>query len=222
MSDLLTAELQELGTTGIVEDDSGARAFFDTGAQARSAAAAHDGEYEFVADRDWVALSREGWQHRAIGTRLWLAPDWDSTPTPQGRIRIHYRDGMSCGSGEHPCTRLCLAAMDELMPAGAVFLDVGAGSGLLLEAASKLGASVAAGCEIDPAMLTPGSFLGSLRSVRTASIDFVVANINEYEVERLMPDIQRVLKPGGTALTSGFRGEGYRTLEGWALNVIRT
>ena len=51
-----------------------------------------------------------------------------------------------------------------------------------------------------------GLFTGSVRAVRTAAVDFVVANINAEALVSLAPEIERILKPGGSAALTGFPG----------------
>ncbi|MBS1827970.1 MAG: 50S ribosomal protein L11 methyltransferase [Acidobacteria bacterium] len=231
----LIAELYAAGTTGIVEEDSFLEAFFDTEAEGRAAAetfAAHSPEWVDHGQRDYVAEVQAQWKPQPVGERFWLAAPWDETPAPEGRLRIEYQAGMACGSGVHPCTRLCLAALETAVRPGCAVLDVGVGSGILLMAAEQLGARALMGCDIDhdsvviAAQVIPQAvlFTGSLRSVRDASFDVVIANISSVAAEDLHTDLVRVCRPGGTILVSGFRSgdwpEGYDgerlELEGWA------
>ncbi|MBL8174078.1 MAG: 50S ribosomal protein L11 methyltransferase [Bryobacterales bacterium] len=243
--DDLIAELYAAATTGIVENeypggDCMLEAFFDTAAEAQAAAQAFaENRPEWVdhGARNYIAEFQAQWQPVLAGNRFYLAAPWDESPAPAGRLRLDYQAGMACGSGIHPCTRLCLAALESVVGPGAKVLDVGAGSGILLMAAAQLGASTLAGCDIDhdsaaiAAQSVPQAalFTGSLRSVRGACFDTVIANISCMAAEELREDLLRVVKPNGTILVSGFRSgdwpAGYggerMELEGWAAIVER-
>lgn len=213
--DFLIAELSELATTGIVEGAGVIEAYFDTEEEARGVAARYPQRHPRVVvhgARDYVTEFQSAWQPLVIGERLWLAAPWDPSPTPPGRIRIEYQPGMSCGSGAHACTQLCLEALErELRPADAM-LDVGVGSGILLLAAKQLGAGRLAGCDIDHDSVLYGAhtvsagaslFTGSTRSVRSLTFDVVVANISAPATDLLIGGLRRIARRA--VIVSGFR-----------------
>ncbi|MBL8231238.1 MAG: 50S ribosomal protein L11 methyltransferase [Bryobacterales bacterium] len=228
--DFLIAELSELATTGIVEGIGVIEAYFDTEDEARSVAARyprHRPRLVVHAERDYVTEFQSAWQPLAIGERLWLAAPWDPSRTPEGRIRIEYQAGMSCGSGAHVCTQLCLEALERELRPGDAMLDVGVGSGILLLAAKELGAGRLAGCDIDHHSVVHGAhavsasaavFTGSTRSVRPRSFDIVVANISAPATDLLIGDLCRIARR--TVIVSGFREqERHRAWDGKAGSV---
>src|SRR5512138_2682 len=126
-------------------------AWFPDAGAAGEAAAAHGGEMAEVADEDWG----EGWKKdlRPLDVgRVRVRPSWIADPAPAGSVEVVIDPGMAFGTGTHPTTSLCLAALSDLLaarPAAAV-LDVGTGSGLLAIAARKLGAGRVVATDNDP------------------------------------------------------------------------
>ena len=236
--DELTAELWEAGTTGIVDEPAGLRAFFDETADLptlRRRFASYVPELRREHDIDWEQVSRDAWPPLLIGERFFLVPPWRDDPTPGGRLRLEMTPGMACGTGHHPATQLCLEATERYVRPGATVLDVGAGSGILSAAAQLLGAGLVVACDIDAEAiaiarerLTCPAFAGSADAVRSAFADVIVANISSAAVEELAAEFRRVQKPGGVLILSGFprwdSPEGYNpkeTLhrEGWSCFV---
>jgi ribosomal protein L11 methyltransferase len=212
--DILVARLWEAGPNGIVESDRALEAFFPDDTQSAhliEAFGEHAPLWRHVSDVDWVARTRESFPAIPLGERFFLAPPWSDAPTPQGRLRLEINPGMACGTGWHPCTQMCLAAMERYLQPGSSVLDVGAGSGILSKAASLLGAARVVSCDIDPdsaaiasqTLSNPG-FVGSADAVCSQSFDLVIANISGEVVTALLADLERARKPNGRLILSGF------------------
>jgi len=221
IKDLTIAELWEAGCTGIVElpdegDTAKMRAFFDDDALAPGLQARFGGEVKAADVRDWVAFAREHLQPMEIGERIFVVPEWRDEATPAGRIRIEVNAGLAFGTGAHETTRLCMEAIERHLREGMRVVDVGTGSGILSEAAMKLGASGAWACDTDHGAVIVAKenferagvgvpvFVGSADSVASGSADVVVANISPAWIAELAGEWLRILRPGGVAILSGF------------------
>ena len=104
-----------------------------------------------VEDRDWSSEWKALIKSVQIG-RLWVGPPWEADAAPKDKVRLIIEPKMAFGTGDHPTTSLCLAAVDAFMAAhpGASVLDVGTGTGVLAIAAKKLGAARVVGIDNDP------------------------------------------------------------------------
>ena len=105
---------------------------------------------EDVVERDWSVEWRNQIKSVTVG-RLWVGPPWEKPTAPQDKVCIFIEPKMAFGTGDHPTTSLCLAAVDTFMGnnPGASVLDVGTGTGVLAFAARKLGASRCVGIDND-------------------------------------------------------------------------
>lgn len=211
--DELVAELWEQGTQGIAEDDlpdghCQLRAFFDSVVDNPSWARFNP-RWQEEQPADWTGKWRESWQPQLAGERFFLAPPWSDSPAPPGRIRLEMPAGMAFGTGQHPTTRLCIEQMERQIKQGETVLDVGTGSGILARAAVILKAGLVIGCDIESDAVSAAAryaegasmFIGSLRSIRTASVDLLVANINAETILALAGEIRRTSR---RAILSGF------------------
>ncbi len=209
-SELLSAELWEHGASGVQEEELPGgrvrlRAWFDGDNGLAERFAAYGPRVEEERPVDWETLSRQAWQPVEVGARFYLAPEWDESPTPEGRMRLTVHPGMALGTGDHPATQLALAALEKHLRPGDRVLDTGTGTGILLEAAYLLGAR-GVGCDIEWASARtarqnlladacpPRVFAGSLRAVARSAADVVIANINAVTHHALAPEYARVAR----------------------------
>jgi ribosomal protein L11 methyltransferase len=215
--DILGADLWEAGCTGIVELDGDVlRAFFDDDAMKEDLVARFGGVAAPADLRDWVAFAREYLKPMEIGQRIFVCPEWRDDPAPAGRIRIEVNAGLAFGTGAHETTRLCLEAIERHIRPGMTVVDVGTGSGILAEAAVKLGAGRVIACDNDAeaVIVAAENFLragvavelsgASVSDFPSGIADLIVANISPAWISDLASEWLRVLRPCGLAVLSGF------------------
>ena len=215
--EILIADVWEAGCTGIVElsdsdETAHVRVFFDDDARKAELQARFGGEPAPADIRDWVAFAHEYLKPMLIGEKIFVCPEWRDDPTPEGRIRIVVNAGLAFGTGAHETTRLCLEAIERNLQPGMTLLDVGTGSGILAEAAFKLGAGRVLACDNDPEAVTVAAenfekagvgieLSGDpVENYEAGLADLVVANISPAWISDLAGEWVRVLKPGGAFL----------------------
>jgi ribosomal protein L11 methyltransferase len=155
-----------------------------------------------------------------VGQRLVIRPTWRRHRAAGDEVVLALDPGMAFGTGLHPTTRLCLAALEGLADRGALdgrrLLDVGCGSGILGIAGVRLGAASALGVDTDPIAIEATTAnarrnrIGRRIRAREGTLpsgegpfDVVVANLIATLLVRLASDLQAELAPGGTLLASG-------------------
>lgn len=214
--DAVIATLWEAGTAGVTESDlpsneCALQAFFESPID-DSGFANYSPRWEEEPDIDWAAETRAAWPARTVGLRWFIVPPWNEDAVPANRIRLVINPGIGFGTGNDLTTQLCLEALECEWRLGDTVLDFGTGSGILALAASALGAKKVVACDIDDEAVRaarldlPGNiglFTGSIRSVRDASIDLLLANLNAETIANHAAEMRRVLRPGGRVIISG-------------------
>ena len=151
----------------------------------------------------------------------------DHAPAPPGVRELVQVPGEGFGSGDHPTSALCLAALAGL-PAGPA-LDAGCGSGVLSLAWAALGRGPVLAVDLDRAAVAQ-----TRRAVAAAGLEGVVT-VRRGPLERLAPEeiagrvvlanmplavqralLERVGPPPRAALLSGLRpGQARELVAGW-------
>lgn len=173
-----------------------------------------------VHEEDWAAAWKAYFPVLRVGRRIVIRPTWRRHRRAPDDVVIAMDPGMAFGTGLHPTTRLCLAALEPLADdgrlAGARVLDVGCGSGILAIAAVRLGAARALGVDTDPIAIESTAANarrnGLVRRVRARvgslpsgepPCDVVLANLIAGVLVPLAPALRVELVPGGTLVASG-------------------
>jgi ribosomal protein L11 methyltransferase len=211
--DELVANLWEAGTAGILEENEGLRAYFAE--ETSRAGLAHLGGQFRAEDQNISWAVQQDWEPISIGERLLIVPPGFNGEVPEGRLALPLELGAAFGTGRHESTQLCLEAMEQWITADQIVLDAGCGSGILSAGAHLLGARSVFSCDIDRNAVeltrrhvsTP-VFVGSADAVAPKSVDLVLANLTAAILDGLAWDLQRITKPGGTLLITGFLGVG--------------
>jgi ribosomal protein L11 methyltransferase len=166
-------------------------------------------------DPSWA----DGWRAHAAAHRvgpLTVRPPWVPADGGGAGPEVVVDPGRAFGSGSHPTTRLCLAALVDLVHGGESVLDVGVGSGVLAVAALRLGADRAVGVDIDPEAAAASracaaangvaaryTFAGADLGSVDGRFDIVLANLLVGTVEELGPALAGAVRPGGALVVSG-------------------
>lgn len=180
-----------------------------------------------IHEEDWAHAWKKFYKPMRIGKRIVLKPAWEETETQSDDIVIELDPGMAFGTGMHPSTRLCIAALEDCIEPDMEVLDVGTGSGILAVVALKLGASHVVATDIDTLAIQATEDNARLNGVPIGEggpIDLrqdsvpaqmagrfpvVVANILPHVLVKLMdgdygnPPLTEPLAPGGTIIMSG-------------------
>jgi ribosomal protein L11 methyltransferase len=173
-----------------------------------------------VHEADWAEAWKAHFPVLRVGRRIVVKPTWlDHEARPEDVV-LDLDPGMAFGTGLHPTTRLCLAALESEADHGRIanarILDVGCGSGILAIAAAKLGAASVLGVDTDQIAIeatvanAARNGLADRISARAGSLpsgepgfDLVLANLIASLLIALAGGLRDELRPGGTLLASG-------------------
>jgi ribosomal protein L11 methyltransferase len=176
-------------------------------------------QFAQISDEDWATAWKKHYAVLRVGRQLVICPAWIEYIPQPGDLVLRLDPGMAFGTGLHPSTQLCLAALEDRLHGGERVLDVGTGSGILAIAAARLGAAHVDALDIDPVAVEAARGNARLNGLEecialstgsagspaiTGSYDVLVVNIlARVIVELVAAGLVAPLAPGGTLIAAG-------------------
>lgn len=165
-----------------------------------------------VAAQTWRDHASPMW----IGDDLVIVPAWQPHEYDAAVMAVPIEPAGAFGLGDHPTTRLCLAAVMDHDLADRRVADVGCGTGVLSVVAARRGARIVRAVDVAEAAVTAthdnavANGVGDRIEVdgRPAcdldgEFDVVLANILAPELIALAPDLRRLTAAHGHLVVSG-------------------
>lgn len=229
VTDILAAMLADAGYESFVPDEEGLTAYVPQPQFSREALAAVVEDFPlpdvkisfsdtFVEGRDWNAeWERNYFQPIVVGERCVIHSSFH-TDIPKCDYDIVIDPKMAFGTGHHSTTSLIISRLLDMDLEGKHVIDVGTGTGILAILAAMRGASKVDAIEIDSFAQVNAVenvalnghpeinvILGDAEALgRLDQADLLLANINRNIIVADLPAYVKALKPGGTAIFSGF------------------
>lgn len=206
--------LYEHHVLGIIEEEGQFQAFFPDGLTVAAILGDQQDELlaiEQVQQSDEALATPLNPEGICVGERFYVAPSVLPTPVPPGRLHLRIDATQAFGTGRHESTQLMLEYVEKELRPQQFVLDVGSGSGILSQAVRLLGAHEVVACDIDEVAVAQGksangvpAFVGSVDAIRSEIVDLLLVNISARVIDDLAAQLQRVLKPSGVLVASGF------------------
>jgi ribosomal protein L11 methyltransferase len=226
-SDILMAELAEIGYDSFVDTDEGLNAYITEGQFSESPLQDLVQKYQGMTDiqYDFSVLEKKNWNEvweksyePIVVDEVCLVRATFHSADDRFPYQIVITPKMSFGTGHHETTALMLSSQLRTDHQGKKVLDVGCGTGILAIMASKLGASQVKAFDIDEWAVENcrenielnqcGNLFvsqGTIRDVDPSErFDIILANINRNVLLQEIPVYARLLSPEGKLLVSGF------------------
>ena len=174
--------------------------------------------YVQVDETDWAESWKAYFRPEKITDRIVVKPTWRDYLANEQEIVLEIDPGMAFGTGTHPTTRMCIALLEKYLKQCDAFLDVGTGSGILMIAASKLGASKIWGTDNDAVaadiagknlihnQIPKSAFhiiTNDLVDGITERFNVAVANLTTKTILILLENMRKILVQDGILICSG-------------------
>lgn len=173
-----------------------------------------------IENRPWHTEWKEAFPPLDVGEGFTVLAPWHRGNEPDNRIPLYIYPATAFGTGYHESTQIALTLLERNKSKiqGAKVADIGTGSGVLMIAAIKLGASDAFARDIDPTVLdevrnnmkensldenSVTLEVGDLLKGFADRVKVITANILFEPLCSMIPDIPSVLDDDGLAIFAG-------------------
>lgn len=176
---------------------------------------------ETVMGRDWGEEWKKYFKPLRVSKNIVIKPTWERYTAAGRDIVVEIDPGMAFGTGQHPSTRMCLEAIEDILLKDRTIktwrvLDVGTGTGILGISCAKLGATKVVCVDIDrkAADIARENVLinhvddrvevvnGDVTAIHEP-FDLIVANLTAKILLKLRPHLMSITAPGGYLVISG-------------------
>jgi ribosomal protein L11 methyltransferase len=227
-SEILTAELSELGFDSFVDTETGIQAYapvegLDLDFVIKNSLLSgenQDVEIAFekiiIPHQNWNAQWESDFHPVEVENYLTIVAPFHSKEDKKGMI-VEIQPQMSFGTGHHQTTWLMSKFLFEIGQLPDSVLDMGTGTGVLAIIAEKLGAKEIVAIDIEDWSAVNAkenternhcskieTFCGDIELIDGKSFGLIIANINKNVLKAQIPSYSKTLKKGGTLLLSGF------------------
>lgn len=227
-SDILIAELAELGFESFVETESGIKAYAPVQIGDVSSilkeTCIHDNseiqidwKLEEIPHQNWNAAWEESFDPVLVDSRLAIIAPFHNAADFPNRELIVIQPQMSFGTGHHQTTYLMSQFLLDLHLLPERVLDMGTGTGVLAILAEKKGASDILAVDIEPWSVENTienaerngcsricGLLGDVDAINEKDFGVILANINKNVLKRHLPDYAKLCADNGLLYLSGF------------------
>jgi ribosomal protein L11 methyltransferase len=227
-SDILTAELAELGCDSFIQTTEGVNAYAPEGTIDQEEVyrlveeynKESDCEIELVVNRieeqNWNAAWEADFEPVYVEDRLVILAPFHQMNEPIP-LQIHIEPRMSFGTGHHQTTWMMAKTMLDMERMPERVLDMGSGTGVLAILAEKLGANHVVAVDIEEWAYENARDnanrnhcqhidvrLGGAEQLKDVQVDLILANINKNVLKAQFETYAHVLRAHGTLVISGF------------------
>jgi ribosomal protein L11 methyltransferase len=176
---------------------------------------------ETIEDENWGEEWKKYFLPLRVSKNIVIKPTWERYSPAGHDIVIEIDPGMAFGTGQHPSTRMCMEALEDIILKHRTAkklkaLDVGTGTGILGIACAKLGVEKVLCVDIDKKATEIAKENVTINQVEDKvkinncnvftiheSFDLIVANLTAKMLIKLRTHLLSLLKKNGYMIISG-------------------
>ena len=220
LSDILVAELNEIGFEGFEEGNALLKAFIEKEQFQEDTLEEIVQKYHLtfsiqaIADKNWNEIWETGFDPVVVNDFCSIRASFHP-PVTGTAYEIIITPKMSFGTGHHATTWLMISAMEKIVIQNKTIMDFGTGTGVLAILADKLGASAIAAIDNDEWSLQNAVENFEMNNCRPIQLysnnsiqsidkyDIILANINKNVILNNLGAMKQHLNVAGVLLVSG-------------------